>query len=263
LWVCPLLLLIAFGALSWIANRSVYLPSRYPEGFWQAQAELGAEDVWIDSEPGVRLHSWFLRTPDSRLVALYLHGNAGNISHRLQHARELAAAGLSLLLVDYRGYGRSSGSPSESGLYRDAQAAYDRLLKLGFKPEQIVVYGESLGTAVAVELASRNRCGAVILEAAFSSAGAVARGIVPVIGPLLVRSFNSRSRIGRVRAPILFLHGDHDEVIPLALAQELYKAAPEPKKFWMLPGAGHNDLVECAGPDYRQRLQSFLSALAG
>jgi hypothetical protein len=257
----PLLIAIGVLALQFVAARSVYFPARHPEGLWNLQAQLGATDVWLDLTDHVRIHGWFVACPGSRRVTLFLHGNAGNITHRGERFREIRTAGSSVLMIDYRGYGKSTGRPSENGLYADAQAAYDYILKTR-RPQEIVVHGESLGTAVAVDLVSRHECGGVVLEAAFTAASDVAGAILPVIGPLLIRSFDSRQKITRVQSPILFIHGGADHTVPMQLGRALFDAAPEPKVFWAVPGADHNDIVEIAGPEYRQRLRSFYESLA-
>jgi fermentation-respiration switch protein FrsA (DUF1100 family) len=225
------------------------------------EAQLGASDIQLDAADDVRIHAWWIPGQDTGLVTLYLHGNGGNLSHRYSHFREIAAAGSAILALDYRGYGKSSGEPTEKGLYRDAETAYSYLLKTGYRPEQIILHGESLGTAVAVDLASRRPCAALVLEAPFTSAKDVAQTVLPVIGPLLIWGFDSRRKIGRVRVPILFIQGDRDEIIPIRLGQALFAAANEPKSFWIVAGAGHNDIVEGAGANYRQRLRSFYSSL--
>lgn len=259
----PLAVAGSYGALYYVANRSVYYPSRYPQGPWDLQPQVGATDVWLDTPDGLRIHAWFVERPGASLVTLHLHGNAGNISHRVAQIRAITGAGSSVLMLDYRGYGKSQGRPTEQGLYTDAGTAYEHLLKAGFRAGQIVLHGESLGTAVAVDLASRRPCGGVVLEAPFTSAKDVARTVLPVIGPLLISSFDSRRKIGRIRAPVFFIQGDRDEIIPLRLGQALFAAAPEPKSFWIVPGAGHNDIIETAGADYRQRLRSFYATLGG
>jgi fermentation-respiration switch protein FrsA (DUF1100 family) len=190
-----------------------------------------------------------------------LHGNAGNLTHRFLPIQEITAAGSSVLILDYRGYGKSGGAPSEHGLYADADAAYLYLLDHGYSARHIVLQGESLGTAVAVDLASRKECAGVVLEAAFTSGGDVANTVLPVIGPLLFRGFDSKSKIANIHAPLLFFHGDRDEIIPLRLSRSLFDAAPEPKWFIEIPGAGHNALVERAGLSYRKRLHEFYGHL--
>jgi fermentation-respiration switch protein FrsA (DUF1100 family) len=252
---------VAFAALSYWASRAVYFPSRYPEGDWERKEKLGAADAWIVASDGVRLYGWYVKTPGSELVTLFFHGNAGNITDRASHILEISKAGSSILMLDYRGYGKSGGRPTEKGIYSDARAAYEFVLKAGYRPEQVVIQGESLGTAVAVNLASERPCAAVVLEAPFTSAKDVAGSVLPVIGPLLIWSFDSRAKVRRIRAPMLFIQGDHDEVIPLRLRQALFAVAPEPKSFWLVPGAGHNDIVETAGGAYSRRLRSFYEGL--
>jgi len=256
----PLIAGTAFAALSYWANRSVYYPSKYPDGYWNEQSRLGAADVWLNTADGVRIHAWQVHQGNV-LVTLFFHGNAGNLTYREPHSREITSAGSSILMLDYRGYGKSTGRPTEHGLYADADAAYDYLLKAGYRPAQIVIHGESLGSAVAVDLASRRPCAGIVLEAPFASARDVAQTVLPVVGPMLVWGFNSREKIGRVRAPMLFIQGDRDEIIPLRLGQALYAAAPEPKSFWVVPGAGHNDIVEEGGAAYGQKLRAFYQTL--
>jgi hypothetical protein len=257
----PLLGAFSYGVMYFFVQRSIYFPFQYPQGFWQVQGQLGAGDVWLRTSDGVRLHGWWLAPPEARVVTLFLHGNAGNVTHRAGHIQEITAAGSALLVLDYRGYGRSEGRPTEKGLYADAEAAYQHLLAAGYRPEQIVLHGESLGSAVAVELAARRPCGGVVLEAPFTSAREVAGRVLPVLGPLLIWSYNSKEKIGRIRAPLLVMHGERDEVVPFDLGRALFQAAREPKAFWAVPGAGHNDLVPSAGAAYRQRLRAFYQGL--
>ena len=257
----PLLGAWSYGVLYFMVQRSVYFPHKYPQGFWEQQSQLGAGDVWLRSSDGVRLHGWWVPQPGSRLATLFLHGNAGNVTHRIGHIREITSAGSALLVLDYRGYGRSEGRPTERGLYADAEAAYQHLRSAGYAPAQIVLHGESLGCAVAVDLASRRPCGGVVLEAPFTSARDVAGRVLPVLGPLLIWSYNSKEKIRRLGAPLLVMHGDRDEVVPFDLGRALFEAAGEPKSFWAVPGAGHNDLVPAAGAAYRERLRGFYQSL--
>jgi fermentation-respiration switch protein FrsA (DUF1100 family) len=166
-----------------------------------------------------------------------------------------------VLIIDYRGYGKSEGRPEEQGLYLDAEASYVHLLERGYRPEQIVAHGESLGSAVAVDLAARRRCGGLVLEAPFTSARQVAARVLPLLGPMLVKGFDSEAKIRSVRAPLLVIHGDRDEVIDQELGRKLFEAAGEPKTFWPVPGARHNDIVETAGPEYERRLREFYEEL--
>ncbi|MFB3826829.1 MAG: alpha/beta hydrolase [Bryobacteraceae bacterium] len=250
-----LLVAAAFAGVAgkYLAYLATYHPMRYPEGCW----EPGGEDVWLRAADGVRLHAWWIPA-GGRLATLFLHGNAGNITHRAGHAAEIAASGSAVLLLDYRGYGRSEGRPSESGLYSDADAAYDYLAARGYR---IVLHGESLGTAVAVELASRRPCAGLILEAPFPSAGSLAATVLPVLGPLLAPGYDSRSRIGRVRAPLLVIHGDRDDIVPYRLGRALFEIAPEPKRFFTAEGCGHNDIPRA--PGYGAALRSFYALVSG
>ena len=257
----PVLLAIVYAALRFAANSAVYYPLRYPDGLWNLQRDVAATEVWLTAPDGVKLNAWWIRAPGARLVTVFFHGNAGNLTHRIEHMQAIIAAGSSLLLPDYRGYGKSEGRPSETGLYMDADAAYQWLIDQGHAPERIVIQGESLGTAVAVDLAARKSCAGVVLEAPFNSASRVAAGILPFLGPLIMRGFDSKRKIGKVREPLLFVHGDRDEVIPYRLGQDLYAAAPEPKSFWTVAGAGHNNLLEVAGDGYREHLAAFYNML--
>jgi fermentation-respiration switch protein FrsA (DUF1100 family) len=256
-----LLVVMVYAALRFAANSAVYHPLRYPDGWWNLQRDIGAAEVWLTAGDGVKLNAWWIAAPQARLVTVFFHGNAGNLTHRIEHMRAILAAGSSLLIPDYRGYGKSEGKPSEAGLYRDADAAYQWLIDQGRAPERIVIQGESLGTAVAVDLAARKQCAGVVLEAPFNSASQIAAGILPLLGPAIMRGFDSKGKIGRIRAPLLFMHGDRDEVIPYKLGRDLYAAAPEPKSFWTVEKAEHNDLLEVAGDRYREHLAAFYASL--
>lgn len=249
---------VIFLALRWMAANSVFHPMKYPAGSWADGRRIGAQDVELSASDGVRLHAWWIRT-DAPLATLYLHGNAGNITHRAYLAPLIVESGSSLLLLDYRGYGRSEGKPTEAGIYQDADAGYEFLRKQGFAPEQIIIHGESLGSAVAVELATRRRCAGVVLAAPFTSAAAVAATVLPGLGRFLIGGFDSLRRVGEVSDPLLILHGDRDEIIPYELGQELYEAARPPKWLWTIQGATHNDLILVSGPEYTARLRRFYS----
>ncbi len=252
---------VAIGFAYLLARWALYHPSKYPEGDWDTQRLSGTVDVWMEATDGVKIHGWWVQREGSPLATLFLHGNGSNIAYYAPHVKNIVAAGSSVLILDYRGYGKSSGRPSEQGLYRDSEAGFTHLLGKGYGPERIVIHGQSLGTAVAVDLASRRPCAALILEAPFTAASDVAGTVVPFLGPLLIRSFNSLPKIRWILVPKLFMQGDRDEVIPLRLGQELFAAAHEPKTFWIIPGAGHNDILETAGAEYRNRLTAFYKGL--
>jgi fermentation-respiration switch protein FrsA (DUF1100 family) len=251
----------AIGFLYLLARWALYHPSKYPQGYWDTQQLAGAADAWLETSDGVKIHGWWVRRDNAPLATLFLHGNGDNLSYYMPYIQETIAAGSSVLMIDYRGYGRSAGSPSEQGLYHDSDAGYTYLLDKGYRAEQIIIYGQSLGSAVAIDLASRRPCAGLILEAPFSSASDVAGSLVPFIGPLLVRSYNSLPKIRGIRAPKLFIHGDRDGTIPFKLGRKLFDAAPEPKTLWIVPGAGHNDILEVAGAEYQHRLSAFYQSL--
>lgn len=250
-----------YGLLAWAASRAVYYPTRYPGGDWDRKQLIRAEDVEIKAEDGVTLHGWFARSSSGPWATLHLHGNAGNITHRTTVAGQILEAGSSVLLLDYRGYGRSDGRPTEAGLYRDATAAYEWLTARGFRPEHIILHGESLGSAIAVELALRKQCAGLVLEAPFTSIRAMAGKALPVVGPLLISGFDTRSRIARISVPQLVVHGDGDEVIPYQFGVQVAEAAPEPKSLWTVKGAGHNDLHITAAREWVERLRVFYASL--
>jgi fermentation-respiration switch protein FrsA (DUF1100 family) len=262
----PLLLLalaaLLYGVIYFIVSRMIFRPLRYPGGYWDTQEELGARDVWLRTSDGVRLHAWFLQAPGSRLVTLYLKGNGTNLTNRKGHLREMIPAGASVLLLDYRGYGKSEGRPTERGVYRDADAAYDGLIGMGYEPSRIVVLGESLGSAVAIDLVRRRPCAGLILECPFTSFSALAGAIVPFVGRFFASGFNSLRKIRGVHVPLLIIHGDRDTIAPYPMGHALFEAANQPKSFWTVEGATHVDIVQVAGPLYRARLRAFYDSVA-
>jgi fermentation-respiration switch protein FrsA (DUF1100 family) len=246
-----------------LVEALVFQPSR---GVDLAPAQLGldAEERYLAAEDGVRIHAFFLRAPAATRGLLFLHGNAGNASHRLPNAGRLAELGVHVLLLDYRGYGRSEGRPSEAGVYADARAGLRELVEeVGLPEERVVLFGRSLGGAVAVDLARERSVGGVILESTFSSLEDAGRSIFGPLGAWFARGrFDSASKIDGVRAPLLFFHGDRDEVVDLSLGRRLFERAPEPKAFELLPGAGHNDTIVVGGAAYFRRIGRFLDSVA-
>ena len=245
-------------AMTRFADRMVYFPTRAHDGGTPDGLGLAYEDVELTASDGVRLHAWFV-PGDARRTLLFLHGNAGNISHRLDKLAVFSDLGADVLLLDYRGYGRSTGTPDEEGTYRDAQAAYDWLRARGVPVGRLVVYGESLGGPIATDLAARQPLGGLILESAPSSIVEVARYHYPFlpVGLFLSAHYDALGRIGRVRAPVLILHSPGDEIVPFAMAEALYAAANDPKQLVRLRG-GHNDNFAIAAEIYRAALDEFL-----
>jgi len=221
---------------------------------------LDYEDLRLQTTDGLRLHGWYLPHPGAKRVLLFFHGNAGNISHRGDSVAIFHRLGLNVLLFDYRGYGRSEGSPDEAGLAVDARAAWDYLHETrGFAPDQIILFGRSLGGAVATRLAAGVRPAALIVESTFSSARDMAARIIPLLSRLIVLRyrFNTADYIQQVTCPVLVIHSPEDDIIPFALGQKVYQAANEPKAFLTLRG-DHNFGFVQSQPEYEQGLDRFL-----
>ena len=256
-------LFMAMALIRFFENRFIFIPPRYPEGFPPARVlPSGLEEIWITTEDGVRLNAWFLANPASPTVLLWFHGNATNIGQQLDELETYSRLGTNILAVDYRGYGKSEGSPDEAGVYRDADAAYRYLIdQRRFTPASIIIYGHSLGGAVAVDLAARRECGGLIVESSFTNTGEMARRMfhVPFIEHLPRSRFDSLAKIARVRAPILVIHGTRDQVVPFSMGQRLFEAAPEPKSFLPVDGGEHDSIFTSGGEKYWEHLQTFIN----
>ena len=232
----------------------------HPERELAATPQAPYEEVAAETEDGERLHAWWIPAAErSAGHVLYCHGNGGNIGDRVQHAELLRRAGLDVLLFDYRGYGRSTGRPTEEGTYRDARAARAALLERREVDAGRVLYlGESLGGVVAVALAQEAPPAGLVLVSAFTSVRDMARRHYRFIPAAAVPdAYPSLQRIRELRAPLLVLHGDRDDLVPLMYGQELFDAAPEPKRMQVLSGAGHNDLLERAGSEWAGAIGAF------
>lgn len=239
----------------------VFFPARALDAT-PADIALSFEDVRLQTDDGVGLHGWYVpaATPGGRTVLL-LHGNAGNISHRVGLLRMLHELGASTLIIDYRGYGNSEGSPSEQGTYLDALAAWRHLRdERGVPAEDIVVLGRSLGAAVAIWLANETTPGGVILESPFTSVPDMAREIYPFlpVGLLARIHYPSLERAAAVRVPVLVMHSPDDEVVPFAHGLRLYAALPEPRRFVELRG-GHNDSFLVSARKWREEVAAFIA----
>jgi fermentation-respiration switch protein FrsA (DUF1100 family) len=243
-------------------NRLIFFPPRYPEGFVKPESYgISPQEIWLTTSDGVKLNAYFFAVPQSPKVLLWFHGNAENIGMGLDHLKVLGRLGVNVMEVDYRGYGKSEGSPNEAGVYRDADAAYLYLTgSRNFAAKNIYIYGHSLGGAVAVDLASRSDCGGLIVESSFTSVPDMARHIyrVPVARYLPRSRFDSRAKIARVRARVLVIHGTQDGVIPFEMGRKLFEAARKPKALMPVEGAGHDDPYLVGGDAYLNRLRTFL-----
>ena len=248
-----------------IEKRFVY----YPDSDLVAmpdQLGLSYEEVFFRTEDGLTLHGWYVPGP-GEVTWLWFHGNGGNISHRLDEVALFHhRLGVNQFVFDYRGYGRSEGKPTERGTYGDARGALAYLKGRGdVDPGKIVYFGRSLGTAVAVELATADEPLGLVLVAPFTSVSNMARIAFPWV-PFhrLVRGrYDSLERISRIKAPVLILHGDADQTIPVAEGQRLFDAATGPKQFRLLSGAGHNDTYVTGGRVYWDAMEDFLQSVSG
>ena len=224
--------------------------------------DLEYEDVTLETADGEHLHGWYIPAQGSDKYLLFFHGNAGNISHRGDSVAIFHRLGLSVFIFDYRGYGQSEGKPNETGLYEDARGAWRYLVeKRGLSARNIVVFGRSLGSVVAANLASEVQPGALILESTFSSAKDMAKAIFPVLSHITVMryEFNAVDSIKQVTSPLLVVHSPDDEIIPYYLGEKVYRAANEPKQLYKLRG-DHNSGFILSQPEYEAVLGEFIDA---
>jgi len=251
------------GIFDKLARQFIFFPEKRHD-FSPEQFGLIYNNVFVRTQDGVRIHGWHFPVESedaSRGLLLFFHGNAGNISHRLENIRFLVDEGISVFIVDYRGYGRSEGTITEEGMCRDAEGAMDWLVaELGIPAGRVVIFGRSLGGVAAVHAASVRPAAGAILESTFSSLADASRIFFPILpsGLLLGGRMDSMAKIGRVSAPLLFIHGDVDDLIPIALGRKLFDAAPSPKEFYTLRGAGHNDTCLVGGKLYFQKIRTFV-----
>ncbi len=243
-----------------IEELLLFFPSQYPEGNWQPSG-LVYEDVEFAAPDGATLHGWYCPSPDPIATVLYLHGNAGNLSHRAPILRRLQRElGVTTLIIDYRGYGRSEGSASVAAAIEDARAAHAFLArKAGVAKSSIVLMGRSLGGALAVEVAAAAPVRALIIESTFSSLVDAAQHHYPYLAWIVPEAkLNTAARIAKFKGPLFQSHGDRDGTIPLSLGRRLFDAANDPKQFMEIAGADHNDRLPGA---YYERLKQFLVEL--
>lgn len=248
-----------------IIRNFVFFPVK-PLAFSPREWGMDFEDVYFKTSDGVKLNAWFIKAGQNSPVVLWFHGNAGNIADRVENAKLLSDRGISLLMVDYRGYGKSEGMPSEEGIYADGQAAYDYLVSGGgVAADNLIIFGRSLGTSVAVHVASKKECAGVILESAITNMADMARVHYPVVPGLgsLKNKFDSIGRIASVSAPILFTHGDADEIVPYEFGRRLFEATKAEKEFYTIHGAHHNDTYLVGGKEYFDAFEKFVRDKTG
>jgi fermentation-respiration switch protein FrsA (DUF1100 family) len=225
----------------YLESKSVFYPTK---PFFATPAELGLtfEDVSIQTEDNIKIHGWLIKAPSAQSTLIFFHGNAGNIGDRLGKIELFYRMGLNILIVDYRGYGKSDGHPTENGVYKDAVAAYDYLIQRDdMKGQNIIGYGASLGGAIAIDLAVKRTLTCLIVDSTFSSAVDIAKRIYPFVPAFLIKTkLDSAAKITNINIPKLFIHSVEDRTIPIALGRKLYDAAPAPKEFIEIVG-DHND----------------------
>jgi fermentation-respiration switch protein FrsA (DUF1100 family) len=234
---------IALVALMYVVQRSLMY---FPGTFRVAPADAGfpeAEEITLKTADGESVFAWHVPPRDARSVVIYFHGNGGSLRYRVDRFRSLTAEGDGLLALSYRGYGGSTGRPTEAGLIEDARAAY-RFATSRYPADKLVLWGESLGSGVAIALAAEQPVARLVLEAPFASAMEIAAGAYPFapVRWLMKDQFRSDLRIADVRAPVLVVHGDRDRVVPIGSGERLFALIQSPKRFIRIPGGGHENL---------------------
>jgi uncharacterized protein len=247
-------------------SHLIFFPD-YPgrmSGDWEPR-NLPLQEVWLTSADGAQLHAWWIPNEKARFTFLAFHGNAGNIADRAMIYEFLGAVPANVFALEYRGYGRSGGKPSEAGFYGDAEAAYQYLASTQhLDPKTIVSFGQSLGTAIAAHLAAQHDVGAVVLEAPFLSATRIATHVfrfLPGLNLLVYSQFDTETQLKKINAPIFVVHCRQDPVLPFKLGQEVYAASKPPKTFLQIDGYCHEEASVIAPDKYRAALQNFLNGV--
>ncbi len=271
-WIAALLGSVGgIGALGYLRGRyqknTLFLPGEAPSGVLDASAEgLTAEDVWFESGPpgrGVRLHGWWLEHPEAAGTILYCHGSSGTIAHRIGVFRQLHRVRVNVFAFDYRGYGQSEGVPSERGLLTDVRAAYDHLVgPLGRSPDELLLFGHSLGGAVAIDVALDRSAAGLVVQSSFTDLKDMARVLYPKLPLHLItrNGFRSIEKVAHLTLPKLFIQATGDPTVPASLSRRLYEAAAPPKELYEVESDGHNDVHLQGGTAYVRRLRKFRDA---
>lgn len=256
------LLLLTIAART-MKRQTLFFPTRHPDGIWTRESFSPLpEDRWFTAADGVKLHGWFFRAADpGGPVLIWSHGNGGNLTYRADTAAAFARDGISVFIYDYRGYGKSEGTPAEDALYRDVVAAWEHVVSSGIAgSDRIVAYGESLGGPYAAHLAAVRKVRGVVLENSFHSAGDVGTRMYRIpIGLLLGDSLHTADSLRRANVPVLIVHGTGDRVIPVGSARRLHAEIAEPKELWLIEGADHNELA--LHPEYIRRVAGWVRAI--
>ena len=267
IFILPIILILIVAGIIFyplIENSIVFHPDRQLDDS-PAHWGLFYKDIQFLTPDGLRLHGWFFPLSEESPVLIFCHGNAGNMSHRIENVKFLVNKGISVFLFSYRGYGKSSGRPSEKGLYIDGIAAYDYLAKVEkISPGRIAIFGRSLGGSVAIEVALQRKATCLIIESTFTSIKDMAKTIPLffIFSPFLPLHYNNISKIADVSVPKLILHGEDDNIVPFSMGKALFEKALEPKLFLPIRGAGHNDTYVVGGENYLDAIVNFIFPLA-
>lgn len=247
-----------------VVRQFLYYPVKLPRDAPVPEYAASAEEIWMDADDGNHIHGLRWPTPAGRPTIVFFHGNAQSVYEWALIQHELRPLECGLLLIDYPGYGKSSGSPSEAGLYSSGRAALSQLVEEGVDESSIVVFGKSLGGPVATEVAKGRSVRGVILESTFRSIPDVSRKLLPMLpmGAMLNSElFESAARMKEITAPVLVVHGTFDELIPVSEGKALHEMANKPKELYLVENAGHNDVSFTAGKAYTDRLRAWLDDL--
>ena len=254
------------SALDHLRNRyqssQMFVPTRYPAGIWDPSIYgLPYQDVWFESEDGVLLHGWWIEHPKARATLLYCHGNSGCIVDRIGVFRQLRRLRVNLFVFDYRGYGRSAGQPSEKGLFADVRAASDWIAEeRGIDLGQVILFGHSMGGAVAIDGALHRPFAGLVVQSSFTQMRDMARFRYPNLPMYWIarNAFRSIDKVAHLRMPKLFVHGTDDETVPFAMGERLHGEARGQKLWYPVPRANHNDVPRFGGLRYLNTLSRFV-----
>ncbi len=259
-WLIICIVFFLIG-IRYIERQSIYFPMR---DMYSTPRERGLpyEEIYFKTSDNKRLNGWFIPRDNAKFIVLFCHGNAGNISHRIEKISILHDLGVSTFIFDYRGYGKSQGRPSERGLYKDAEAAYRYLVEeRKISKDDIILYGESIGSAVIIDLAKKVDVKALITEEAFTSIKDMARMAYPFLPHFIFSSrFDCVSKIKDITCQKLIIHSIDDEIVPFYLGEKLFKTARPPKKFLRIRGS-HNTAFLDSGEQFKEGIKNFLEEL--
>lgn len=246
--------------LRYIERHTLFYPTKEVASF-PDRANLEFQEVFFKTADHVTLNGWYVPSKGATTTILFCHGNAGNISHRIEKLKFFHALGYNVFIFDYRGYGRSEGRPSEKGFYNDAKAAYEWLLTRGIPNSQIIGYGESIGGAVMIDLASKEVMKAIILDSTLTSVKDLITHAYPFVPYWVFSSrFDSESKIKSIKVPKLIIHSQNDEIIPFAAGKKLYEISPGPKDFCPIHG-GHNSCFNESREPLKEKIGDFISRI--